>query len=160
MYLAAKMNGSAVRIARFHNIFGPEGTFQGGKEKAPAAICRKVAMAKDGDQIEIWGDGHQRRSFLYVDECLEGVDRLMKSEITAPVNIGSDESVTINNLARLIIEISGKKLTLTNVEGPRGVMGRNSDNEYIRQVLGWAPSKSLVEGLRHTYSWINQQVNK
>lgn len=149
-----------IRIARFHNIFGPEGTWQGGREKAPAAFCRKVAMAKDGDIIEMWGDGKQTRSFLYIDECLEGVRRLMQSDYTGPVNIGSEEMVTINQLAKMIMDIAGKKLSISHVPGPLGVRGRNSDNQLINEKLGWKPRQTLLEGLVKTYKWINKQVNK
>jgi nucleoside-diphosphate-sugar epimerase len=159
LYLAfARNHGLQVRIARFHNIFGPEGTWQGGKEKAPAAICRKVAEAVDGTSIEIWGDGIQTRSFLYIDECVEGVLRLMESEFTGPVNIGSDEMISINDLAKMVIGISGKTLTIKNIPGPQGVRGRNSDNTLIHKELGWKPTQPLVEGMKKTYSWVNTQV--
>jgi nucleoside-diphosphate-sugar epimerase len=159
LYLAYMRNfGVAVRIARFHNIFGPEGTWRGGKEKAPAAICRKVAEAPDGGEIEMWGDGRQTRSFLIVEECLEGVRRLMDSEWTGPVNIGSEEMVTINRLAEIVIDISGKKLGIKHIPGPLGVRGRSSDNRLIREKLGWAPGRTLREGLEKTYAWISQQV--
>lgn len=148
-----------VRIARYHNIFGTEGTFDGGREKVPAAICRKVAMAEDGDDIEIWGDGKQTRSFLYIDECLEGMSRLMASDFTGPVNIGSDEMVTINQLAEMAISISGKRITLRHIPGPLGVRGRTSDNRLIREQLGWAPSRPLLEGLEKTYRWIAAQIS-
>ena len=150
--------GIEARVARYHNIFGPEGTWDGGKEKAPAAICRKVAKANDGDAIEIWGDGKQTRSFLYVDECVEGTTRLMRSEFTGPVNIGSDEMVTINQLVDIAAEIAGKKIDKHHIDGPLGVRGRNSDNHLIRDRLGWAPSQTLRKGLEHTYDWIEQQV--
>lgn len=150
--------GIEVRVARFHNIFGPEGTWRDGREKAPAAICRKVAEAADGGEIEIWGDGEQTRSFLYIDECLEGVRRLMESPFTGPVNIGSEEMVTINQLAAMAMDIAGKDLTVKHVPGPLGVRGRNSDNRLIREKLGWAPSRPLREGLEKTYSWISAQV--
>ncbi len=149
-----------VRIARYHNIFGPEGVFTGGKEKAPAALCRKVAMAKDGGTIDIWGDGKQTRSFLYIDECLEGTLRLMRSDWTGPVNIGSDEMVTINQLADMVIAASGKKLTKKHIEGPLGVRGRNSDNRLIEKKLGWGPSAKLSDGLNKTYGWICKQINR
>ena len=149
-----------IRIARFHNIFGPEGVYDGGKEKAPAALCRKVAMAKDGDIIEVWGDGDQVRSFLYIDECLEGIERLMISGVDFPVNIGSDYAVSINDLARLIIKISGKKLTIRNIDGNQGVRGRNSDNSLIKEVLGWVPDSHLEKGIKKLYHWVNQQVNE
>jgi len=141
-----------VRIARYHNIFGPEGAFQDGKEKVPAAICRKVAVAPDGGEIEIWGDGKQTRSFLYIDECLEGTIRLMRSNWTGPVNIGSDEMVTIDQLGDVIIAISGKKLSKRHITGPLGVRGRNSDNRLIFEKLGWRPSKPLRDGLEKTYA--------
>lgn len=160
LFLSYQRNfGLKVRIARFHNIFGPEGTWTGGREKAPAAICRKVAEAQNGGEIEIWGDGKQTRSFLYIDECLEGVRRLMNSDFSGPVNIGSEEMVTINRLAEMVINISGKNLRIRHVEGPLGVRGRNSDNRLIRQQLGWDPSMKLVDGLRKTYYWINGQVS-
>lgn len=149
-----------VRIARFHNIFGPEGTWEGGREKAPAAFCRKIAEAQDGGEIEMWGDGEQTRSFLYIDECLEGVDRLMKSEFTGPVNIGSEEMVTINQLVEMIMHIAGKKLTIKHIKGPLGVRGRNSDNRLIKEKLGWVPKYSLKEGLKKTYLWIQEQVKE
>lgn len=151
-------SGLNVRQARFHNIFGPQGIFDGGKEKAPAALCRKVAMAKDGDEIEVWGDGLQTRSFLYIDECLEGVERLMASEHTEPINIGSDESISINDLAKMIIDISGKDLRIKNISGPEGVRGRNSNNELIQEVLGWRPSKRLYDGIKKTYEWVSSQL--
>ncbi len=147
-----------MRIARYHNVFGPEGTWRGGREKAPAALCRKVAEAADGGDIEIWGDGRQTRSFLYVDECIEGTLRLMRSAATGPVNIGSEEMIAINDLARMVIGFSGKKLMLRNIEGPTGVRGRNSDNRLIRQLLGWAPVRPLAEGMRATYDWIAAQA--
>lgn len=159
MYLSYQRNyGLDVHIARFHNIFGPEGTWTGGREKAPAAICRKVAETADGGTIEIWGDGKQTRSFLYIDECLEGVRRLMKSNFSGPVNIGSEEMVSINRLAELAMEIAGKKMTIEHIPGPLGVRGRNSDNRLIAQKLGWAPSRTLHEGLEKTYRWIAGQV--
>ncbi len=159
LYLAYMRNlGVQVRIARFHNIFGPLGTWQGGREKAPAALCRKIAETPDGGEIEIWGDGIQTRSFLYVDECLEGVRRLLESDFTGPVNIGSEEMVSINQLAGMIMEIAGKKVNLRHIPGPLGVRGRNSDNKMIRERLGWAPSRPLLEGLEKTYTWIAEQV--
>ena len=159
LYMAYMRNyGVQVRVARFHNIFGPEGTWCGGREKAPAAICRKVAETPEGGSIEIWGDGKQTRSFLYIDECLEAVRRLVDSDFTGPVNIGSDEMVTINRLAEMAIEISGKRLSLHYISGPLGVRGRNSDNRLIREKLGWAPSASLYSGLEKTYTWIEAQV--
>jgi len=150
--------GLEVHVARFHNIFGPEGTWDGGKEKAPAAICRKVAQARDGGEIEIWGDGLQTRSFLYVDECLEGVRRMMDSKEPGPLNIGSEEMVTINQLAQMAMDIAGKKLSLKHIPGPLGVRGRNSDNRLIQKKLGWAPSRPLKEGMEKTYRWIEKQA--
>ncbi|MBI1293195.1 NAD-dependent epimerase/dehydratase family protein [bacterium] len=159
LYLAyARNHGIEARVARYHNIFGPEGSWNDGKEKAPAAICRKVAMARDGGGIEIWGDGEQTRSFLFIDECLEGTIRLMRSDWQGPVNIGSEEMVTINQLADLAAAIAGKKLEKNHIPGPTGVRGRNSDNALIRQNLGWAPSARLADGLETTYRWIEQQV--
>jgi len=161
LYLAYQRNhGMEVRIARYHNIFGPEGTWDGGREKAPAALCRKVAMAKNGEEIEMWGDGKQTRSFLYIDECLEGTLRLMRSNWTGPVNIGSEEMVTINQLAEIIMDIAGKKLSIKHIPGPLGVRGRNSDNKLIYEELGWKPSMPLKEGLKVTYAWINEQVER
>ena len=161
MYLAFHRNyGMEVRIARYHNIFGPEGSWCDGREKAPAAICRKVAEAPDGGEIEIWGDGKQTRSFLYIDECLEGTLRLTRSDWTGPVNIGSDEMVTINQLAEMAMEIAGKKLSMNHIPGPLGVRGRNSDNRLIFEKLGWRPSKPLRDGLEKTYAWIEEQVKK
>ncbi len=161
LYLSYMRNyGVAVRIARFHNIFGPQGTWTGGKEKAPAALCRKVAETKNGGEIEIWGDGCQTRSFLYIDECVEGVRRLMDSDFSGPVNIGSEEMVTINQLAELAMQIAGKKLSIRHIEGPLGVRGRNSDNRLIAEKLGWKPSRPLREGLKKTYAWISAQVGK
>ncbi|HEX4231937.1 MAG TPA: NAD-dependent epimerase/dehydratase family protein [Bryobacteraceae bacterium] len=159
LYLSYMRNyGVQVRIARFHNIFGPAGTWRGGKEKAPAALCRKVAEAREGGEIEIWGDGLQTRSFLYIDECLEGVQRLMNSDFTGPVNIGSEEMVTINQLAEIIMDIAGKDLTIRHIPGPLGVRGRNSDNRLIQEKLDWRPSRPLREGLEKTYAWISKQV--
>ena len=161
LYLAYHSNyGLAVRIARFHNIFGPEGSWNDGREKAPAAICRKVAQAENNGEIEIWGDGEQTRSFLYIDECLEGVLRLMNSDFKGPVNIGSEEMVSINKLAEIIKGIAGKKLGIKHVEGPQGVRGRNSDNRLILEKLGWQPRQPLIVGLRKTYSWIESMVEK
>lgn len=159
MYLSYWRNyGLAVRIARFHNIFGPEGTWTGGKEKAPAAMCRKVAEKNDGETMEIWGDGEQTRSFLYIDECLEGVRRLMDSDFTGPVNIGSEEMVTINELAQIAMDVAGKKLNIKHIDGPLGVRGRNSDNHLIKEKLGWAPSQPLKTGIEKTYRWIEEQI--
>jgi GDP-D-mannose 3', 5'-epimerase len=159
LFLAFARNyGFESRVARYHNIFGPEGTWQGGREKAPAAICRKIAMAKDGDEIEIWGDGKQTRSFLIVDECIEGTTRLMRSHFMGPINIGSDEMVTINELVDLVAEISGKKIRKKHIEGPEGVRGRNSENTLIKEKLDWAPTNSLKRGLEKTYPWIDRQI--
>ncbi len=159
LYLAFNRNyGMECRVARYHNIFGPEGTWKGGKEKAPAALCRKIAEVDDGGTIEVWGPGTQTRSFLYIDECVEGTIRLTRSEKTGPYNIGSEEMVSINQLAQLIAEISGKKINIINIPGPVGVNGRNSDNKLIQSELGWAPSQSLRSGLEKTYSWIYEQV--
>ena len=147
-----------MRIARFHNIFGPQGTWNGGKEKAPAAMCRKAAEAEDGTSIEVWGDGKQTRSFLYIDECVEAVIRLMNSDFTGPVNIGSEEMISINDFAQMAIDISGKKLKIKNITGPTGVRGRNSDNKLLFDKLQWAPSLSLIDGMKKTYSWIESQI--
>lgn len=154
----ARNYGLDVRIARLHNIFGEEGTWKGGREKSPAALCRKIAQAQDGGEIEIWGDGKQTRSFLYIEECLEGIMRLMESDFSGPVNIGSEEMVTIDELADKIMKIAGKKLRIRHVPGPQGVRGRNSDNRLIRRRLGWAPEKPLEYGLRRTYRWIAEQI--
>jgi GDP-D-mannose 3', 5'-epimerase len=151
--------GMEVHVARYHNIFGPEGTWRGGREKAPAALCRKVTETPDGGEIEIWGDGKQTRSFLYIDECLEATRRLMDSDFCGPVNIGSEEMVTINQLAQMAAQIAGKKISIRHIDGPLGVRGRNSDNHLIRERLGWAPSRPLREGLERTFSWINAQVH-
>jgi nucleoside-diphosphate-sugar epimerase len=161
LYLAYNRNyGLDVKIARFHNIFGPYGTYKGGKEKAPAAMCRKVAECLDGGEIEVWGDGQQTRSFLYIDECIDGILRLMDSDFKGPVNIGSEEMLSINQLAQNVIDISGKEIYIKNIEGPTGVRGRNSDNKLIREKLGWEPSKPLYDGLIKTYEWINEQIKK
>jgi nucleoside-diphosphate-sugar epimerase len=161
LYLTYQRNlGITVKVARFHNIFGPQGTWKGGKEKAPAAICRKVIEAGDGGTIEIWGDGKQTRSFLFVDECVEGIRRLMESDFSGPVNIGSEEMISINDFAKLIAEISGKNITIKNIKGPEGVRGRNSDNALIQEKLGWAPSHTLREGITKTYHWIAEQSAK
>lgn len=161
LYFAFQRNyGMDVRVARFHNIYGPYGTWEGGREKAPAAICRKVAMAKDGDEIEIWGSGNQTRSFLYIDHCVEGIRRLMESDFNGPVNIGSEELISINDLTKMVIEISGKNVRIKNVPGPEGVKGRNSDNRLIREKLNWEPNYPLRKGMEITYKWINEQVQK
>ncbi len=161
LYMAYARNyGMNVHIARYHNIFGEEGTWRGGREKSPAALCRKVAEARDGGEIEMWGDGRQTRSFLYISECLEATLRLTRSDFMGPVNIGSEEMVSINQLAELIMRISGKKVSIKHIPGPLGVRGRNSDSRLIRQKLGWAPSQPLETGLKITYKWIEEQVKK
>lgn len=159
LFLAYNRNyGMRNRVARYHNIFGPLGTWTGGKEKAPAAICRKVALAKSEDHIEIWGDGNQTRSFLYVDECVEGTLRLTRSQFEGPVNVGSEEMVTINQLVAIVAEIAGKKIEIHHIDGPTGVRGRNSDNALIQEKLNWKPTMSLRQGLEKTYQWIEGQV--
>lgn len=159
LFLSYQRNyGLDVNIARFHNIFGPEGTWTGGREKAPAAMCRKVAETPENSEIEMWGDGKQTRSFLYINECLEGMRRLMDSDFTGPVNIGSEEMVTINQLAEMAMDIAGKHLTIKHIPGPLGVRGRNSDNNLINEKLGWKPSEPLKTGMVKTYNWIAQQV--
>jgi GDP-D-mannose 3', 5'-epimerase len=159
LYLAYQRNyGLNVRVARYHNIFGPEGTWTGGKEKAPAAMCRKVAEASNGGTIEVWGDGKQTRSFLYIDECLEAMRRFMDSTFMGPVNIGSEEMISINGLAEMVIGLSGKNIAINNIPGPTGVRGRNSDNELIRKELGWSPTQALHVGMEKTFTWINAQV--
>jgi GDP-D-mannose 3',5'-epimerase len=159
LYLAhARNHGLACRIARYHNIFGPEGAWCGGREKAPAALCRKVALAADGGAIEIWGDGLQTRSFLYIDECIEGTLRLMRSDCPRPLNLGSEEMISIDELAALIARIAGKTIEIHHVPGPTGVRGRTSNNRLIREALGWAPSAKLKTGLAATYRWIAEQV--
>jgi nucleoside-diphosphate-sugar epimerase len=159
LYLCYGRNyGMQCRIARYHNIFGPYGTWDGGREKVPAALCRKVAQAANGETILIWGDGEQTRSFLYIDECIEGTLRLMRSNFSDPVNIGSEEMVPINELARMIMDIAGKKLSIKHVGGPLGVRGRNSHNELIWKMLGWKPSRPLREGLEVTYKWIEAEI--
>ena len=154
--------GIETRVARYHNVYGPHGTWDGGREKAPAAICRKVAMAKlTGEhEIEIWGDGEQTRSFTYIDDCLEGTLRLTRSEVREPLNIGSDQLVTVNQLVDIVESIAGVTLKRNyNLDAPQGVRGRNSDNTRVRAVLGWAPSVSLQEGLAETYRWVYDQVS-
>jgi len=159
LYLAYNRNhGIPVRIARYHNIFGPEGTWQGGREKAPAAICRKVAYAADGDTIDVWGDGKQTRSFLFIDECIEATYRLMQSDFLGPVNIGSEEMVTINQLVDTAAKVAKKKILKNHIDGPLGVRGRNSNNDLIREKLGWDYEQTLEEGIRKTYEWIKWQV--
>lgn len=159
LFLAYSRNhGIPVAIARYHNIFGPYGTWEGGREKSPAAMCRKVAEVEDGGEVEIWGPGTQTRSFLFIDECIEGTRRLMQSDFQGPVNIGSDEMVTINRLVQLAAQIAGKKISRRHIDGPLGVRGRNSHNALIQEKLGWAPSLPLEYGLRITYNWISEQV--
>jgi len=160
LYLAYHRNyGVPVRIARYHNIFGPEGTWDGGKEKAPAAMCRKVAkLPNEGGTIDVWGDGEQTRSFLFVDECVEATYRLVQSDFTGPVNIGSEEMVSINELVDITAKVSGKQVEKNHIEGPLGVRGRNSNNDLIREKLGWDYSQPLEEGIRRTYKWIQAQI--
>jgi nucleoside-diphosphate-sugar epimerase len=161
--------GLEVRIARYHNIFGPYGTWEGGREKVPAAFCRKVAESTEGEEIEVWGSGNQTRSFLYVDECVEATYRLMQSDFTGPVNIGSEEMISINDFAKMVIDISGKELSIYNIQGdafekkyghrcPVGVNGRNSDNKLYKEKIGWSVSQPLIDGMKITYEWIKQQV--
>ena len=171
LYLAFNRNYNLdVRIGRFHNIFGPQGTWYGGKEKAPAAMCRKVAETPEGGEIDVWGDGQQTRSFLYIDECLEAIEKLMSSNFLGPVNIGSEEMVTINELAQMAIDISGKNITIKNIDGeefrekygfkcPVGVRGRNSDNNLYFEKIGWKVNQPLYDGIEKTYLWINNLVN-
>lgn len=151
-------HGLDIRIARFHNVFGPEGTFYGGKEKAPAAICRKVADSLMDDDIEVWGDGLQTRSFLYIDEAIEGVRRLMESDYIEPINIGSDYIISMNDLTRMVIKLAGKRAGIKNIPGPQGVRGRTSDNTLIKEKLGWEPTEPLYIGLEKTYKWIQSQM--
>ncbi|MCY6382811.1 NAD-dependent epimerase/dehydratase family protein [Hoeflea prorocentri] len=161
LYLAFNRNaGMHNRIARYHNVFGPLGTWTGGREKVPAALCRKIAEAPNGGTIEIWGDGEQTRSFLYVEECVEATLRLTHSSLAEPVNIGSEEMVSINQLAALIMDIAGKKLSIRHIPGPLGVRGRNSDNRLIREKLGWEPDYGLAKGIEATYRWIFDQVSR
>ena len=161
LYLAYNRNfGMECCIARYHNIFGPEGTWEGGREKVPAAICRMVALAPDGGAIDIWGDGEQTRSFLYIDECIEGTIRLTRSGWAGPVNIGSDEMISINQLVEIVMKIAGKRLTVNHIAGPIGVRGRNSDNRLVEERLGWKPAQSWKAGLEKTYSWVAEQVDR
>ena len=172
LYMAFARNyGLNVRIGRFHNIFGPDGTWDGGKEKAPAAMCRKAILAEDNSSLEVWGDGLQTRSFLYIDECIEAVQRLMESDFTDPVNIGSEEMVQINELAQIAINLSGKNITINNLQGedfegkygfpvPEGVRGRNSDNKLFRKEIGWEPNYPLSKGMESTFKWIKSQAKK
>lgn len=160
MYITFKKQYNLnVKIARFHTIYGPLGTFDGGKEKAPAALCRKVAKAKEEDCIEVWGDGKQTRSFLYIDDCIDAVRKLMESNFNGPVNIGSDHLISINDLVQMIIGFSGKNITIKHIEGPEGVRGRNSDNTLIKEKLDWTPVIPTEEGMKKTFEWINKQVN-
>ena len=153
--------GLETRIVRFHNIFGPLGTYDGGREKSPAAICRKIAQARDGDAIEVWGDGYQTRSYCYIDDCVEGICRLMRSEFHDPLNLGQDRMITINELVAMVAEIAGKKIIIRHdLSKPQGVRGRNSDNSLLRQVLSWEPAISLEDGLHRTYAWISAQLEK
>jgi nucleoside-diphosphate-sugar epimerase len=154
----AKNYGFDVRIARFHNIFGPHGSWDNGKEKAPAALCRKVALCKDGGVVDVWGPGNQTRSFLFIDECVEGIQRIMESDYTKPVNLGSTRMIGINDLVKLIALLNGKNIDIRNIDGPRGVMGRNSDNKLIKEVIGWVPDEDLESGLIKTYKWIDEQI--
>jgi nucleoside-diphosphate-sugar epimerase len=157
----ADEHGMETRMVRFHNVYGPYGTYDGGREKVPAALCRKVALAEPGGSIEVWGDGEQTRSFCHVDDCIDGIYRMMQSDHREPINLGTDRMVTINELARIVIELSGKRdIDLVHVEGPQGVRGRNSDNTRLREVLGWEPAISLEEGLLPTYRWIEEQVSR
>ena len=161
LYFAfAKNYGLNVRVARYHNIFGPQGTWTGGREKAPAAFCRKAAMTDSGNSIEVWGDGSRTRSFLYIDECIEATRRFVDSDFQGPVNIGSEEMITIQDFAQMAIDISGKDLTINNIDGPLGVHGRNSDNNLYREKMGWEPTQPLREGMEKTYEWILQQVKE
>jgi GDP-D-mannose 3',5'-epimerase len=171
LFLAfARNKGLDIRIGRYHNIFGPEGTWDGGREKAPAALCRKAALAKEGESIEVWGPGNQTRSFLYIDECIEATIRLMRSAFVGPVNIGSEEMLSINDFAKMAIAVSGKNLDIYNIDGqdfidkyghkcPIGVNGRNSDNTLYYKSLGWKVSQPLIEGMEKTYDWIHKQIN-
>jgi nucleoside-diphosphate-sugar epimerase len=160
LYFAYNRNhGIPVRVARYHNIFGPEGTWEGGREKAPAAICRKVAyLPKEGGAIEVWGDGLQTRSFLFIDECIEATRRLMDSDFMGPVNIGSEEMVTINQLVDTAARVAEKEVSKIHIDGPLGVRGRNSNNDLIRENLDWDYTMTLEEGIRYTYYWINEQI--
>ena len=154
----AKNYGIDVRIARFHNIFGPRGSWNNGKEKAPAALCRKVAMSDNGGIIDVWGPGNQTRSFLFIDECIEGMQRIMESNYDKPLNLGSTRMISINELVTLIALLNGKNVSIRNIDGPRGVMGRNSDNKLISETIGWTPDEDLESGLIKTYAWIQEQI--
>ena len=156
----AKNYNLRVRISRLHNVFGPLGAWNNGREKSPAALCRKVAMCEDNGVVQVWGPGTQTRSFLYIDECIEGIHRIMNSECTFPLNLGSDRMITINNLVLLIASLNNKQVSISNVPGPMGVMGRNSHNALIKETIGWAPANNLEYGLTQTYNWINEQIIK
>ena len=159
LYLAyGRCYNMNVKIARFHNIFGPQGSWNNGKEKAPAALCRKVAMAEHDGVIEVWGPGNQTRSFLFIDECVEGIQRIMESDLTEPVNLGSTRKISINELVLLIAERTNKRVTIKNIDGPRGVMGRTSDNKMIKEKIDWAPDEDLETGIEKTYNWICGQI--
>ena len=159
LYLAyGRCYNIEVKIARFHNIFGPEGSWNNGKEKSPAALMRKVAMANDGDAIEVWGPGNQTRSSLFIDECVEGIQRIMESDVREPLNLGSTRKISMNDLVYLIAKLVGKDVTVENVDGPRGVMGRTSDNKLINELIGWAPDEDLETGIEKTYKWISEQI--
>lgn len=161
LYMSYARNyGMRVRIARFHNIFGPMGSWNNGKEKAPAALCRKVAMCKDNGIIDVWGPGNQTRSFLYIDECIEGIQRIMASDCEIPLNLGSERMISINDLVMLIAKLNNKTVSILNIKGPIGVMGRNSHNKLIKEAIGWAPSENLEYGLIETFNWINDQILK
>lgn len=156
---AAKVRGLKIRLARFHNVYGPHTIYSGGKEKAPAAVCRKIAQAKSGTEVEIWGDGKQVRSFMYIDDCLDGMERMMTSDFDEPINIGSSEAVTINELAQMVIDISGKNLKIKNIPGNQGVRFRNSDNSLCKEILNWEPTTSLRDGIEKTFYWIDNEIN-
>lgn len=159
LYLTYGRNyGMRVRIARFHNIFGPKGSWNNGKEKSPAALCRKVALCDDSGVVDVWGPGTQTRSFLFIDECIEGIQRIMASDYDQPLNLGSSRMISINQLVSLIGDLVGKKVSINNIDGPIGVMGRKSDNELINKVIGWSPDEDLETGLKKTYAWINKQI--
>lgn len=158
VYLALK--NTDVRIARFHNIFGPEGTWNGGREKAPAAICRKVAMAKDGDIIDVWGNGRQERSYLYIDDCIDGILTVMRSDFTGPFNIGSEVAISVDDLVKLVAGIAGKDIKINHIDGPTGVNRRVSNNELVTSTIGWKPKIELADGLKRTYEWINRMVKE
>jgi len=154
----ARNYGITSRIARFHNIFGPRGSWNNGKEKAPAALCRKVALCEEGGTIDVWGPGNQTRSFLFIDECVEGMQRIMASDYDKPLNLGSTRMISINQLVLLIAKLNGKNVSIRNIDGPRGVMGRNSDNKLISETIDWTPDEDLESGLIKTYNWINEQI--